>query len=33
MSEATRELRAIAGENEVEPYRRVLKDLREEIVI
>ena len=33
MSEASVELRAIAGENEVEPYRRVLKDLREEIVV
>ena len=29
MSEASDDLRSIAGDNEVEPYRRVLKDLRE----
>ena len=33
MSEATEDLRAIAGANEVEPYRRLLKDLREEIIV
>ena len=33
MSEATDDLRAIAGIDEVEPYRRLLKDLREEISV
>ncbi len=33
MSEATDDLRAIAGADEVEPYRRVLKNLREEIIV
>ena len=33
MSEASDDLRSIAGDNEVEPYRRVLKDLRDELII
>jgi phosphoenolpyruvate carboxylase len=33
MSEASDDLRLIAGDDEVEPYRRVLKDLRDELII
>lgn len=33
MSEASDDLRSIAGDDEVEPYRRVLKDLRDELII
>ena len=33
MSEASDDLRSIAGADEVEPYRRVLKDLRDELII
>ena len=33
MSEASYDLRSIAGDHEVEPYRRVLKDLRDELII
>ena len=33
MSEASDDLRSIAGDNEVEPYRRVLKELRDELII
>ena len=33
MSEASDDLRSIAGDNEVEPYRRVLKGLGDELII
>lgn len=33
MSDATEAVRNLAGPNEVEPYRRILKDLREEMVV
>ena len=33
MSDATPALQQLAGLNEVEPYRRVLKDLRDEILL
>jgi len=33
MSDATEAVRNLVGPNEVEPYRRILKDLREEMVV